>query len=372
MRDDRTIKAIEAIYAAAGAPGLWPPALDAIAACFDAVGTVLMMQQPGGAMITIASPVLTETVREYEAGGWKLDFMVPRAIERGFLAGATYTDRDLASKEEMTTHPFYTEFRPRYGLGHFIGALVSPHPTLPVIVTMQGQLGRPEFSDADVQAYVQLAHHVEKSLLLTVRILEAEAGHLAFADALSRLSCGVFLLDGTGHVIYDNRAAQQMVGRDLGVVENRLVVSGSGRTGFDEACRQMLAAGPSNDIAMAKPVLVDNKSGGRTLLHVLPVKGYAVGEMIFARSRLLVLAVEQNADQPSDPALIRDLLGLTLGEARLASLVGSGRSPREAAVALSLTEESARTVLKRVFAKAGVSKQSELAALLSRLTLKSM
>jgi DNA-binding CsgD family transcriptional regulator len=62
---------------------------------------------------------------------------------------------------------------------------------------------------------------------------------------------------------------------------------------------------------------------------------------------------------------VRDLLGLTLGEARVASLVGHGLPPRDAAERLGIGEETARTTLKRVFAKTGVSRQSELAALMS-------
>jgi DNA-binding CsgD family transcriptional regulator len=44
--------------------------------------------------------------------------------------------------------------------------------------------------------------------------------------------------------------------------------------------------------------------------------------------------------------------------------------PREAAARLGIAEESARTVLKRVFAKIGMSRQSELPALLSRLSVR--
>jgi DNA-binding CsgD family transcriptional regulator len=61
------------------------------------------------------------------------------------------------------------------------------------------------------------------------------------------------------------------------------------------------------------------------------------------------------------------LFSLTLAEARLASLVGSGQSPRDAASRLNITEGTARTVLKRVFSKTGTTRQAELAALLSSI-----
>lgn len=67
--------------------------------------------------------------------------------------------------------------------------------------------------------------------------------------------------------------------------------------------------------------------------------------------------------------LARDLLNVTTGEARVAALVASGPAPREAAQRLGISVETARTTLKRVVAKVGVSRQSELAALLARLTL---
>jgi DNA-binding CsgD family transcriptional regulator len=103
--------------------------------------------------------------------------------------------------------------------------------------------------------------------------------------------------------------------------------------------------------------------------YVLPVRqgsGYAAA---LVGARALVLLVDQQPGVPADPSLVRDLLNLTLGEARVASLVGSGQTPREAASTLGITEETTRTVLKRVYAKAGVSRQSELTAILARATL---
>jgi DNA-binding CsgD family transcriptional regulator len=80
--------------------------------------------------------------------------------------------------------------------------------------------------------------------------------------------------------------------------------------------------------------------------------------------------VDPKRDDPADPALVRDVLGLTLGEARVAALVGSGLSPRDASEKLGIMEETARTALKRVFSKVGISRQSELSALLTKLVLR--
>ena len=39
-----------------------------------------------------------------------------------------YTGRDIATAEELKTHPFYTGFLAKHGLVYFIGGSVSPLP----------------------------------------------------------------------------------------------------------------------------------------------------------------------------------------------------------------------------------------------------
>ena len=85
---------------------------------------------------------------------------------------------------------------------------------------------------------------------------------------------------------------------------------------------------------------------------------------------LLPLVLDWRDARTFEPTILRDLLGLTLGEARLAALVGAGLPPKEAAQKLGIAEVTARSVLKSVFVKAGVSRQSELASLLTRLVLR--
>jgi DNA-binding CsgD family transcriptional regulator len=75
------------------------------------------------------------------------------------------------------------------------------------------------------------------------------------------------------------------------------------------------------------------------------------------------------ADIPSAD-LAQRLFALTPAEARIAVLVGAGVSPRQAAMQLGISEGNLRTALKRVFAKIGVSRQSELATLLAKLRLR--
>jgi len=72
----------------------------------------------------------------------------------------------------------------------------------------------------------------------------------------------------------------------------------------------------------------------------------------------------------SDLDLVQSLFGLAPAEARVATLIGAGLSPQQAAEKLGISVKNVRTTLQRVFTKVGVSRQSELAVLLTKLTLR--
>jgi DNA-binding CsgD family transcriptional regulator/PAS domain-containing protein len=365
--------ALSAIYSAASAPELWPTALDAIAICYNSVGSVLVLSRAEGNWSSIVSPALAAAAKDYDEWGWKLDFCMARARERSIIEPDTfYTDRRLATPEEIRTHPYYTKFRTPHGLGPFLAGIILPDADVFAVLSVQGQVTRAPFTDEEIESFAGLARHIERALMLTVKLLEAEARSETFAEVLSRLSCGVFLLDDNQDIVFANKAARRMLGCALTQVSARLAVRSPQRKVIEEAI-SMAASNTGLSKPMVPVLLPDGGTAGVIALYVMPF-GQTVPSAVretFLAARVLILAMKHDPAQPADPLIVRDLLGLSQGEARLASLIGTGKSPREAAKQIGITEESARTVLKRVFLKTNTSRQSELAALLSRLTLKS-
>jgi DNA-binding NarL/FixJ family response regulator len=60
-------------------------------------------------------------------------------------------------------------------------------------------------------------------------------------------------------------------------------------------------------------------------------------------------------------------LGLTTNEASIARDIGSGTAPRDIADRRQISEGTVRFVLKTIYRKLGIAKQSELAVLVTRL-----
>jgi DNA-binding CsgD family transcriptional regulator len=371
--DHRLLGAVEAIYDAAPEPSRWPQALGAIADYFDDVGAILIWHRTDGSFGTIVSERLVAAQRDYEENGWAArDIKAIRARELGyFFNGEPFADRHIGFDEEMKNHPCSVQFFDKHGLG-FIGAIaVSPDPHVGVVLSVQrNSRSKPQFSDAELNDLRKISGHIEKSLRLSVRLLNAEVANLGLGEALSRIGIGVFVLDSLGSVIFSNPAAQHVLGDTLYLSHGCLRIRGVSKgPGLDEAIAQTIQAGPSDLSGDPKPILVQSDDR-RHAIYLLPVFQPGLAEQFLTHTRAFVLVIEQKLDEPADPAIVRDLFGLTLGEARIAAMIGAGLPPKDAAERLGIAEDTARTVLKRVFSKVGVSRQSELTAMLAKVVLR--
>jgi DNA-binding CsgD family transcriptional regulator len=371
--DERFIAAVEAIYDAAPDPSRWPQALQAMADVFDDVGAILVFGRDDGSFGHIGSQSMGALLRDFSNSSLaSQDLRAMRGIERGIYLGRdAVSDPDVVSMQEMETHPFY-KFLARHGLKYFVAAPVSPDPKIAVSIAVQRAIVKPPYVANEMDTMMRLCRHAEKSLRLSIRLLDAELGNLGLRESLSRVGIGVFALDSLERVVFSNPAAERLIGQGLSLVDGRLVATRTAaRNDVEHAVRMALRAAPIDLLLDPKPLLIDRPDARPLTVYVLPVGTREdPADEFLTHVRALVLVIDSEIGSPPDPSVGRDVLGLTLSEARVASLVGCGVSPREAAEKLGITEETARTALKRVFSKVGVSRQSELAALLTKLVLR--
>jgi DNA-binding CsgD family transcriptional regulator len=374
VADQSLLAAIELIYDAAPDPKKWPQVLAAIADCLGDVGAILIWRKDDGAFGTIVSPSLVEAQADYEQNWATRDFKAVLAEKLGlFLSGEPFADRHISTEEDTRKHPFFQNFLLRQGLGWCAAIAVSPDPYIGVMLVVQRDArARPQYSDAEIAVVGTIGRHIEKSLRLSLRLFDAERSSLGLGEALAGLGIGAFALDSLGRVVFQNAAATRLVKTHFSIVQRKLKVNSNERSDqFRAAVRRAIDAKTCYGVADDRPLVIEaNESVSPLVLYFLPIsRPPSSTEQLLTQTRVIVLAVEPRIGAPADPALVRDIFGVTLGEARVAALVGIGLPPRETAERLGIAEETARNLLKRVFSKMGISRQSELAALLSKLVV---
>ena len=201
--------------------------------------------------------------------------------------------------------------------------------------------------------------------------MDAELSNLGLADALARVGIGVFVLDFIGRVIFSNDASRSLIGDGLDIVNDRLVTS---QSSDERQAAEVVKRAIRNDLlADPRPILIQRHSQTRPLaLYALPIPFASTASNTFlTHARAIVLVIDTETGGPHrSPGADPRYPGANPRRGD-ASLVGTGGSgPRDAASKLGISEETARTVLKRAFAKVGVSRQSELASLLTKLVLR--
>lgn len=363
--------AIGSIYEAAVSPSSWPRALEQASACTGDVGAVLIWTREDGSFGTITSPSLKDAQREYEDRWWREDVRASRAVKRSYwLTSDVITDQDVVSPEEIETLPIYTDFLIRHGLGWVASVGVSPDPALHAALTVQRAMSKAPFSADEKEVIALLGRHIERALRIGSKLVEWRTTVESLADALRRMDVAVFALDGADRVLFMNDAASSVLATSLQIYRQRLMVRIGGermtlKTAF---LRQREERRRVSDLAA---LLLERSTGSHLVLFDLPITvGGEIYEAFLQKAEKLILVVAQDATSSVDPSILRDLFGLTAAEARLAAIVGRGASPREAAATLTISEETARSVLKRVYEKTETRRQSQLATLLGSIGLR--
>lgn len=198
-----------------------------------------------------------------------------------------------------------------------------------------------------------LAPHFRQAIGLWVRLAAAEARAGLAEHAGDAALTAVVACDRRLRVHWLNADARRLIGANTGLRLRDGVLACAGRD--DQQRLITLVDGRSDRAVMAL-----GADHGPTL-HLraqptAPVSGQ------FALSRDLVLLVITRPDCPVryDPQDLALLFGLTLTEATLAASLATGASVSEFAAARGVAEGTARLHLKRVLAKTGAARQSEL------------
>jgi DNA-binding CsgD family transcriptional regulator len=133
----------------------------------------------------------------------------------------------------------------------------------------------------------------------------------------------------------------------------------------------VMSALPGRATFVQPPLVLARNAGGeqKVFVQAIPVTGNEPTsfERIALRPGVLVLVngLFTPASDVVQERLIR--LGLTKGQARIATAVGGGLSSKEAAAQLKLTDGTIRTVLKAVYERLGITRQSQLVVLVTKL-----
>ncbi|UVC10927.1 PAS domain-containing protein [Rhizobium sp. TH2] len=340
-------------------PARWAEVLEEITQAVGAIGAGLIPQT--GSEGAVATANLRDCLETYVRESWTEQDRVSHLRSRALLMrGEIALDRDLANADDRA--PFFEEFLPRFDGRWWAGIGIRSGSDI-WSLTMHRSLRQGPYEQSERAILQQFSLRLNE-----VGSLAELAGRVtlsAVANSFDQMGKAVVAIDETGRFIHANAAATQLLGAAIQVAGGRLIFRDRHAAAEYSKVIERLRGLREGKILCAPPIIVRRENATPLAIRILPVDGAAKSPFLSARALLLLNEIMGPAK--SDWQAFSRAFGLTPAEARLAALLAIGDSLENAASALGITRETARSRLKSIFQKTDTHRQGQLVALLASL-----
>ena len=234
-------------------------------------------------------------------------------------------------------------------------------------IVSQREYGSGQFGAPERQLIRALLPHLQRAMQVRQRLTAAEMTAVNATSALDQMCEGVIFLSADARVQFANQAADAILRERDGLLLERGELRGSGVTETNRLHSALGAAAhtTARGAAQNRSMILVRRPSGRRPLAVL-VTPLATHSNFIAADMAAVAMSVANPECTRLPHIdvLRLVLGLTSGEARLARCLVAGQGLDEAARSLSIGIETARKRLKVLFQKTDTHRQADLVRLL--------
>jgi DNA-binding CsgD family transcriptional regulator/PAS domain-containing protein len=220
----------------------------------------------------------------------------------------------------------------------------------------------------DARTFMRLlVPHIRRAVaisdLLDVKNIEIAS----LAATLDSFNAGILVVGDRSHILHANRAARDMLAKrePIAAVNGMLAVRDA-RAGTEianaiELARTDEAAIGTNGIG------VPLRDEGAAVAHVLPLARGELRTRLAPQAAAAVFITRPEDSAPLDIGAFAANYALTSAETRILECVAGGATIGDAAEILDISANTAKTHLAHIFSKTGVTRQTDLIALVNRI-----
>ncbi len=354
------------IYDAAGAPEFFPVFLERLSDTLELSAMTLGLSLFEDADRPVRGPAMSvgmgaEIFESYDDYVAVIDpFRTPLTqLENGVAVPF----EQMVPDRQFVRSEFYNEFYAR--TGNRTGFASVFHRQGPGASFLFGHraAGQPSWDDAELEFVRMLTPHLQRARMLGERLGTLTSSERIVDGVLDRLTLGLVFVDANGRFVSANARGEQVLREQdgLGLSQGRLV---TGRVSETRALDAIIdgACATAERKAHATPLSLRlDRPSGRRGLEVMACPIDPDSEVWSDGRAAAFLVINDGEPELSGVARrLRDLYGLSDAEARLTAALASGATVKEWAAHRGVSVETVRWQLKQVFAKTGVSRQSDL------------
>lgn len=350
-------------YEAAFVPELWHDFVERLAEESSAFGAAFFTTHPT-AQHTVVGTGLREMWRDFESGGWNITN--PRLDRAVALQPAGFVrDTDILSTEEIATHPWFTEFCAKWGMGEAAGAFFNLPSDATLILTIERQKSAGPYTEDDVAVLNRLRPDLGRSVDLAVRLTYQQ--YATQTQVLDALGLPAAVVDASGRLLNTNPLFDRLMPGFARETRRRLQLSSRRANQVLTDALQRLAPELWVGTPASIPIPARDDLSRAGVLHLIPIRGVA-HDLMHGGACLLVFCELGRSIVPAE-GLLKNLFDLTAAEARVArSLIARRGDYGGVARDLGIGVETIRTHAKSIYRKTGLPNVTSLVAIGVELT----
>jgi DNA-binding CsgD family transcriptional regulator/PAS domain-containing protein len=368
MNGEALSRAIETIYDAAISFDRWPAVLDQLSEIFGCSGASLIDRNLD-TMQGRAAGIDPASLSEY-FGVWN-DHNIYNMRTAIWRAGEIVTDRDILSKSELLRSDYYNGFLKPRDMCSLLRISLRIDDRVRQTISLMRPPAADDFQKSDVEIASKLLPHLQRSALIMQRLQQSELRFGAAAELLENNPTGVVLMARTGKIVFANRSARAMAEVADGFLFRHDRIEALREA--DEGPLQRLIVGAtagqrkSVNALRGGPIRLPRKSALRDYVLVAAPLSVSFEAFDPPEAVACILITDPEAAPKRARSILRQIYGLTPGEARVAERLITGESLEQAAAALMIKTSTARVHLAALFRKTQTHRQAELVRLLLSL-----
>jgi len=293
------------------------------------------------------------------------------ATMRDQPAGTVRLGSEIQAPDVMHGSELYSRLAMPWHLEHFLMGTIRSTERSGAFFTLARTAQEQPFQEGD-KALISsmLLTHLNRSMTLHQEMAAMRHANAMLAAVMQQAPTGLVVFDAQGKALAANEKASSLFARDDGILLVRgelRAECGAAQAQLNQALAAMLAAANGKLLPAPPTVLVARKTAPQPYRVSFAALGppECGGEMPRRSAVVAIIHDERRAGGQTVPAVFRATYGLTRAEVRLCETLLAGQSLAEAATALNVSRNTAKTHLARIFDKTGIRSQMALLRLLT-------
>lgn len=348
----------------------WHSALEHMRELMQAAHVTLMLRPPSpesrGVMVN-SGDVDEQATESYETHFFAVDPFV--SLPEGEVNSA----EELLGSERWQESVMYKEYLQPLSIRHLLGADIYTEEGIECRLRVTRPPDGKKFSQKDKNLVRVILPHLRRAIRLHAKLDYLECERQIFSGAMNRLLLGMISFSQDGSILETNQEADRILAEKDGIKLTPKGLKAENREENKELHRLLHEAiaggradvGPSVVEAMSITRQFDRSKLG-LVVRTIPMGQWSESTHRPAAT-VFLRDSDYNSAQPMQD-VVRRIFDLTKMEAALAVLLAKGNTLDEAAEKLNVRRNTARTHLRSIFGKTGVTRQT----MLVRMLLKSV